>query len=139
MKNKLYGFTFFILLQLSISAVVANAQCEKNCKWAISEFGKGENLQTIFNKQLAGRYPELTKQQKHVYLTELKNNPDFSHVSFTGEEVEKIRTKLLPVLTLFKRENYSEIGTPARIPQNRAANRSLSRAANRVDGKPSVS
>jgi hypothetical protein len=94
----------------TLSVAIVNAQCDKNCQRAILEINSdGSTGQTIFDKQLAKRYPQLTAQQKQNYLIELKNNANFKGISFDGDLVEKTKTKLLPVLKLFKRENYSSI------------------------------
>ena len=58
---------------------------------------------------LLNRYPDLPKAQREKYLIELKAIANFKGIETTGERVEKIRAKLLPVLQLFKRENYTEI------------------------------
>jgi hypothetical protein len=69
--------------------------------------------ETAFNRefetQLANRYPELPKGQRERYTAELLANQNFKAITTTGDKVAKLKTTLMPILKLFKRENYTEI------------------------------
>lgn len=111
MKNLFTVFRNLLLITTIIIPVFsAYGQSEGLQARAIGELMKdGSTVEQIFTKQLLMRYPELKSEQKQTYLNELKNNPTFKDIAFDGKSINEIKAKLLPVLKLYGRDNYTEI------------------------------